>query len=772
MYLSKILTILVFITCSLIAQGQNTTQTLRGIVLDQVSQQPLSFVNVVLGDSLAASTDDDGAFRFDGLAIGKYKITMQYIGYEDLILRNIQVNAGKETVINANMEESIEKMAEIVVSADKEKAKPLNEMALLSTRMVSVEETQRYAASFGDPARMANSFAGVVQTDAGNNNITIRGNAPNGLLWRLEGIDIPNPNHFSYVGTSGGGISILSSQLLSNSDFSTGAFAAEYGNALSGIFDIKLRKGNNEKREFTFQLGALGIDAAAEGPFKKGSKSSYLFNYRYSTLGLLAKIIDVGNNVTTFQDLSYNMSFKNNKLGDITFFGLNGLSNQIGKDTIGSFDFKFIANTLVNGLTHSKTIGTNTFLKSALVLSSTTNSIKSISRDSIAKKDFTSFDESHKNQKITFSTKLQHKINANTSLKAGLIFTRVGFVVNNLSQEKLNAPIETLFKQEGNASTTQLFVQTQHKYSKALTANIGGHFIYSWLNKTKSIEPRAAIQYTTPTGHNFTAGYGLHSQVLPLSTYFVQIEKENKMTLPNKNLELSKAHHLVVGYGVQPTSLINIKAEAYYQALFDVPLTTDAEENISLINLEGGTPPYEFKSNGIGRNYGVELTVEKYLNQGFYFTFTNSIYDSKFKGTNGQWYNTRFNGGFTSAFTGGKEFSISKKKNRTLAINVKTIYTGGLRITPIDLDASIAENETVYDYVNPFSTQLPNFFRTDLKIIFKRNFKHVTSSLVFDLQNITDRENQGGEFYNIKSKKIEKYNQVGLLPVVSYKLEF
>jgi CarboxypepD_reg-like domain len=775
MDLRKILIVCWVLLSSGFLHGQSYVNTLRGTVKDQITQQPLAYVQVILSDSIVASTDDNGEFRFDGLKLGKYTLALQYVGYENLYLRNIQINTGKETIINIVMEESIQNMQEVVVSADKEKAKPLNEMSLISTRMVSVEETQRYAASFNDPARMANSFAGVVQTDAGNNHITIRGNAPNGLLWRLEGIDIPNPNHFAYVSTSGGGVSILSGQLLSNSDFSTGAFAAEYGNALSSVFDIKLRKGNNEKREYTFQIGALGIDLAVEGPFKKGSKNSYLVNYRYSTLGLLskAKIIDIGGSITTFQDLSYNMAFKNKKWGDITLFGLNGLSSQTGQDTTFDQHIDFVSNTLVNGITHSKTFGSNSFLRTALVISNTQNSIFVNENDSLnSNVSFVAYDENHRHDKVTLSSKFQHKLSANTALKIGFIHSTLRYKLRQVSKDDFMAPEKTLFRQQGATSLSQFFVQIQHKISNRLTTNIGLHTMYNWLNAKHTIEPRAAIQYGIAPRQTLTLGYGLHSQLLPLSTYFVQANVNETTTLVNKNLGMSKAHHIVLGYSIQPHDLLNIKAEVYYQALFNVPQGLVKNDNISLVNLEFGTPDIPLENKGIGKNYGVEITIEKYLNRGLYFTFTNSIYDSKFKGTNGQWYDTRFNGNFATTFTGGKEFSISKKKNRTMSINMKVIYTGGLRQNPIDLAKSIEKNSTVYDTSNPYSLRMKNFLRTDVKLAFKRNYKHMTTSLVFDMQNVGNVQNVNGQYFNPKSKTIANYTQVGLLPIISYKIEF
>ena len=755
-----------------VAIAQSEGQILRGSIKDQISHQPIPFANVVLSDSIVSSTDENGDFRFEGLSIGTYNLSVSYIGYEDLYLRNLVVDSGKESVYHLFMDESMEQLDEVVITASKDRVKPLNEMSLLSTRMVGVEETKKYASAFNDPARMANSFAGVVQTDAGSNNIAIRGNAPNGLLWRLEGVEIPNPNHFSSVGTAGGGVSILSGQLLANSDFSTGAFASEYGNALSGVFDIKLRKGNDENREYTFQVGVLGIDLAAEGPFTKNGNNSYLVNYRYSTLGILSKSIDLGGFVTTFQDLSYNLSFKNKKLGDFTFFGLNGLSSQTGHDSIYQYDLDFEANTLVNGMTHSKTMGKNSFLKSAVVLSKTVNKIKAYEIDELSQEKFVGYDESHDNSRLILSTKLQHKLNARSSVKIGAMHSLLWYDAFKTSRDSIHLTDELFYQQEGSTSVSQFYVQLLNKSSKRLVSTIGVHFMQNWLNEQNSLEPRLGLKYAISHNQSLSLGYGLHSQILPLGTYFIESEGESGPRLPNFNLPMSKAHHGVIGYNFKASQFLNFKLEGYYQALFDIPQGLVPEENESLLNVEQGTLDEELTPDGIGRNYGLELTVERFLNKGFYLTFAGSVYDSKFRGTDGNWYNTRFNGGFATSLTSGKEFTISKKKNRTMGIHIKTIYTGGLRQTPIDVSESLLRGEAVYENGNPYSIQLPNYFRFDLKISFKRNYKNMTTSLVFDIQNVSNRENAAFDDYNPSTNRVERFTQVGLLPIVSYKIEF
>ena len=326
------LSIVLSLLLAFAASAQNFTQTVRGQVVDKVAQTSLPGATIIVMGSnplIGSTTDFDGNFKLTHIPVGNISLQVSFIGYKEIVLPNIVVNSGKEVVLSIPLEEDITQMDEIVITPDVDKNKPLNEMAVVSARTFSVEETRKFAAAVNDPARMVTSYAGVVTTDDGNNAISIRGNSPYGLLWRMEGIDIPNPNHFSNVGTSGGGISILSSQLLTNSDFLTGAFPAEYGNALAGVFDLNLRRGNNEKREYTVQGSFLGTDLAVEGPFSKGYRGSYLVNYRYSTLSILSNLgVNIGDAVTNFQDLSYHFYLPTNKLGTFSLFGFGGLSDQ------------------------------------------------------------------------------------------------------------------------------------------------------------------------------------------------------------------------------------------------------------------------------------------------------------------------------------------------------------------------------------------------------------------------------------------------------------
>ena len=677
------------------------------------------------------------------------------------------------------MEENFLQGKEVTITDKVEKNKPLNEFSTVSTRTFSVEETQKYAAAINDPARMSMAFAGVIATDDGNNSIAIRGNAPNGLLWRMEGVEIPNPNHFSGVGTSGGGISILSSQLLSNSDFLTGAFAAEYGNALSGVFDMKLRKGNNQKTERTIQIGFLGTDLAMEGPFKKGYNGSYLVNYRYSTLSVLNKLgVQIGAGSTNFQDLSYNIFLPTNKMGNFSLFGFVGLSDQdinAKKDSSGwennydRYSSLFKSNTGVAGLSHFIQLDNQTYLKTSLVASGTFKnySVEKINEDYI---EVYQGEEKHKQNQISLISTLTKKINTKHSFKTGVILNKLFYDLNSSAINDDTKKIEKTIEQEGSALTFQTFMQWNYRATEKLTFNTGVHALVVTDNNTYSIEPRVSAKYDISPQQSISLGYGLHGQSQPIGVYFARQQmSDGSFKEPNRNLGFTKAHHLVLGYDRSINEFMHVKLETYYQHLFNVPVGTDSTSTLSLLNNESGFETESLINSGYGRNYGVELTVEQFLHNDLYFLLSTSIYDSKYKAANNNWYHTRFNGNFAISLTAGKDFQTGR---RILGINLKTIYSGGLRNTPIDYTSSVQEGETVYIESRPYELQAKNYFRTDLKFSIKRNRLKSTTTWSLDIQNVTNQKNEYGEYYDPLTGNTKTSYQAPMIPVLSYKIEF
>ena len=779
----------IFLTIFLLWMGhtgmaQNYTQTFKGTVVDKAVRTPLAGATVVLLNTepvLGAMTGADGRFRLPAVPVGQHTLRVTYLGYKEAVVPNITVNSGKETELTIELEEDMLRAKEVVITAHIEKQKPLNELSTVSARTFSVEETQRFAAAVNDPARMASSYAGVAMSDDGNNTIVIRGNAPNGLLWRMEGVDIPNPNHFSWVGTSGGGISILSAQLLSNSDFLTGAFAAEYGNAISGVFDLKLRKGNAEKREYTLQAGLLGLDAAVEGPMRLGNQTgSFLVNYRYSTLSVLGKIgVRIGDAQTDFQDLSFNLWMPAGKLGQFTLFGLGGLSTQTNEGKADSllweengdeqYRWDFKANTGVVGLTHSLVLGDNTFLKTIVAVSGTQNGNSSDEfQDDYSLRRL--FEGEHRQVKTTVSSALTHKFNARHLLRAGAY---VNFMNFRFAQREWDDDAERLVQQlshKGAATSIDAFAQWQFRATERLTLNAGAHGIYFFLNNTASLEPRAALKYAFSEGRSLSIGYGLHSQLQPLGVYFIEGEDH---AAPNRNLHPTRAHHLVLSYDQSLPGNWHLKPELYYQALFGVPVSRDERDAFSMLNVPDGFVGEILANRGKGRNYGAELTVEKFLTDGFYCLLSASVFASEYQGSDGVWRNTRFNSNFVNSLVAGKEWAWNRRRKiRTFGLNLKLTYMGGLRESPVDPEASAREGKTVRDERRAFDERMPDYFRLDAGFKLKRNYAHLTTTLALDVQNATNRQNVFGRYYDTKSNTVKYWYQAPLIPVLRYRVEF
>lgn len=757
------------------------TQTIKGQLTDQLLQQPIAGATVEIVDQQrSVITDAEGNFKFTRVPVGIHQLRITHAGFKPIVLDNIILNAGKELVLNPGMELDVQTQQEVVVKARGVRSKPLNELSIVSARAFSVEETQRYAAAVNDPLRMATSFAGVISPNDGGNHIIVRGNAPNALLWRMEGVEIPNPNHFAPQGSSGGGISILSAQLLANSDFVTGAFAAEYGNAVGGVFDLRLRKGNNEKREHTIEAGVLGINVASEGPFSKNYKGSYLVNYRYSTLGLLSKmgLKTVGEGSTNFSDLSYNINLPAGKAGQFTVFGFNGWNSQdfpLEKDPSkweeewNRYGGRYRGATNANGITHSIALSPRTRLKTALI-----NSIQESTGDQQyvenPDKIINAYREKFDTRKWTFSTTLNSQLTRKQALRAGLIVQQIDFNYLQRSRENNQAPVEERINVKDQTQLVQAFAQWQYKPTSQMVVTGGLHYQELMLNHSRAIEPRVGLQWNPDAQNSFGFGYGLHSQAQIMGVYFARTKINDELIQPNKDLGFTRSHHLVGSYTRQLGKGLRLRTELYYQFLFNVPVSVYDTSTVSTLNIGENYVLDPLTNKGRGRNYGVEISLEKQLRNNFYFLFSNSFYQSKYTAADGVERNTRYNGANANTLTIGKEF-IHPGKQRSFAANVKIIYAGGFRDTPLDEAATLELGYAKYRETEAFTIQNPAFFRTDIRLSMKWNATRMTHVLSLDVQNLTNRQNVYAKYYDSVKGGIQTAYQAGIIPVIAYRLE-
>jgi hypothetical protein len=780
--------------------SQEVTQNIRGTVIEKETRSELygAIVSVDgIENAITTSTDEKGNFRLTGVSIGRHTVKVKYMGYYDLVLNNIIVNAGKETILTIEMVEAITKLEEVTIT-DSKKGDANNDMSTVSNKNFSMEEANRYAGSRGDPARMASNFAGVNGADDSRNDIVIRGNSPAGVLWRVEGINIPNPNHFAVPGTTGGPVSILNNKTFGNSDFMTGAFAAEYGNTNAGVFDIRLRNGNNEKHEFTLQFGLLGMEAAAEGPLSKKSGATYLVTYRYSTLKLLGGLhIPIGTSaVPGYQDASFKLNFPTKKAGNFSVFGIGGTSDVFVKLSDKKYDEielygdnnrdQFLQTSMgVVGFSHSKSINEKTLIKTTV----SAYGQQVVAKDDIFYRNPTTYitDTIFPKMRYTFkfgkyalNFNLTHKFSAKMTLKTGVT---AEYLLFNLRDSNLVESINKWDVREnyvGNTMLIQPFVQVKYKPHERVAINVGLHGQYLTLNGSSSIEPRAGIRWNFANTQWLSFGYGMHSQMQPNYIYFHQtLNASGQYEMNNKNLGFTRAQHFVLGYEKRFKQTSRIVMEAYYQSLYNVPIDTYSS-SYSLLN-QGSmfNPPYPGKlvNNGTGSNYGVEFTLERYFNKSFFLLYTVTVYESKYKGSDGVNRNTDYNGNYVTNLLLGKEIKIGSTGRKVFTISGKLTSAGGRRYSPANVAASEAVGNLVEVDSLRNTLQFHSYFRFDIKIGYKISTKKTTHEIAFDLVNIFNNKNILGLTYapdpsNPGANPIKQEYQLGFLPLFYYRVDF
>ncbi len=757
-------------------------QTVRGQVIDNDSKAPLPGANVLVLYTyplLGTITNQEGNFRIEKVPVGRHNIQISYIGYDPVTIPEVIISSGKEVIIDVVLIESVTELDEIVIRTKKDK--PVNSMATVSALSFTVEEARRYAGSLDDPARLVSAFAGVTINHFGDNAVIVRGNAPKGILWKLEGVEIPNPNHFSGANTLGGGfVTIFSSQLLAKSDFFTGAFPAEYGNALSGVFDMKLRNGNNEKREHTFQVGVLGTDIASEGPFKKGHDASYIFNYRYSTSGLLSElgILPIGEQISKYQDLSFKLNFPTENAGTFSIWGIGGLDythkpeeqdSTIWESYWDRMNQDWSINTGAIGIAHRIVSGEKTYLHTTFAATGVSNTIDYKYLDSllILQPNWLIHDKSGK---ITLSTSVNHKFGARTTLKTGATCHAL-FYSLDMSSTVNNIPstFQNFVNEDGYTSFLEYFAQASHKMTNNFSVYPGIYMSYFNLNKKYSIDPRFSIKWNFFPNHSISFGYGKHSQREDLKIYFFHKEVNGPFVYLNKNLELSKANHFVAAYDWRISSNLVFKLEPYCQYLFDIPGIKDS--TYSMINFkQDWTFRGSLVNNSVGINKGIDITLERFLHDNYYFLITASLFDSKYKVDGDVWRNTRYNKDYVINLLFGKEFFIRKKN--ILGINVRLNFSGGERVSPILSDKSLEEKTVYYDETRPFENQMPAIKYLDLTITYRINRVRYSSVWAFQMKNVLGESYSFEYVYNFKTNTIDDSKIVVVLPVLSYKIEF
>jgi len=789
------------ILCTQFANSQSLTQSISGFVKDNTSNEALPGANIVVANSdplIGTVTDVNGMFRMENIPVGYVSLIVTYIGYQPVELSNLTLNSGKELVLNIFMDEMVITGEEVVIRARVDKTGSINRMTTVSSRTFTVDETRRYAGARNDVARMAANYAGVQTISDSRNDIIIRGNSPYSLLWRLEGAEIPNPNHFASFGSTGGPVNMINNNQLDNSDFLTSAFPAEFGNATSGVFDLSLRNGNPNKYEFLGQIGFNGFEFGMEGPISRKAGSSFTASYRYSTMQifkLLGMSFGTGTAIPEYQDYTFKVNLPTKKAGTFSIFGMGGWSNieflDSERDTNEvefyggeGYDLKSGSRLFVTGFSHVFSISKTAYIKSVLSFSYTDFHVD---QDSIRPDDkaiIPTYRSNFKESRVNLNMFIKKRAGLKNSFQAGY---HLAYIMSDLNDSALRVNINRFIDitmYQGNAFLIQPYVAWQHKFTEDIIMNAGIRGMFYTFNSTYSIEPRLGLRWYLSPALSLNFGYGLHNQLLPATVYTKEsYQPDHTYKRLNTDLKIPGSHHFVAGIDWNINEFMRFKTEAYYQYLFNAAVNADKHDSYSSLN-QGADfyfyAPDTLKSNGTGYNYGLEFTIEQFLSKGMYYLGTVTLYQSKYKGSDDIERNTAFNGGFVMNALFGKEFLLHrnstnprlKKNQRFIGFDIKLNYAGGRRYIPIDEEQSRIEHRPVYQYDLAYDKKFPDYFRTDLKVYFKINMKKLDSEFAIDIQNIFNIQNIYAQNFNRSTGEIYYTYQLGIMVIPQFRINF
>ena len=762
------------------AQDVQINQTIRGQVCDVASGEPMIGVTITVenGITLATVSDTDGNFVINNVPVGRHAVRATYIGYEPVLLKEQLVTSGKELVLNLKMMESLSELAEVVVKPRVNKQQPLNEMAQVGARMFSVEEATRYAGGMADPARTASMFAGVA-TGGATNGISIHGNSPQMLQWRVEGVEVNNPNHFAEITEAGGGVfTSLNGTVLANSDFMTGAMPAEYGNALSGAFDMKMRVGNNTKYEHAVQVGTLGVDFASEGPLGKNSKASYLVNYRYSFLEIAKKLhaINMENETLDYQDLSFKFNFPTAKAGTfaVWFTGLldryeNNAPDPSEWETLwDSNDSWSNQKSWAGGLTHTYRFRSGGTLTSNVAY---TGAYQKLGVNDYTEQMQQMPDMAGRNLSwnVIISTQHKHKFSSRYTMQNGFEHRHMDFCTWLDYIKEVGGPLYRVYDSNGNTGLTRLYTNHKLALSNRLSMVAGLNLMWFNLNNQVLLEPRVSMAYKMSPSSTVSVAYAMNSRKEATDTYFVTMANGN----PNKDLGLTRSHHISVSFAQRLGENAMLKIEPYWQWLFDVPV--EQGTTYSVINHNLFFQDRALVNEGAGRNYGIDFTLERYLKDGLYGMFTATLFKSEYRDAQGEWHHTRHDRGYITNILGGKEWMVGKLKKNVFGVNGRLTLMGGDRYTPMTPGttyedvAKRPDRAVPQDGSDPFSEQLGMNAGYAFSVKYTINKRHTAHHFILEYLQMRSFH---GQTFDLKTHElVDKYTSL-TFPNIAYRVEF
>ena len=789
----------VLITCGAV---NIQAETLRGVVKDAITGEPLigATVRIVELENVAAAADMDVNYVINISKSGRYTIEANYVGYEPCVIKEILISGAKEVVVDIELRENKTELTEVVVKPRVNKEATVNPAVLTGGVMLSMEEASRFAGGYNDPARLVMSFAGV-SGEADGSGLSIHGNAPERMQYRIEGVEVFTPNHFNDMWNAGYGlVSALNSNVIGNSDFFTSTFNANYNNALSGVFDVKMRPGNNSKHENIVQIGTVSEELTLEGPISRKHNSSYIVNYRYGFTSLVDRmgLIDTEGSHMAFQDFSIKLNFPTKRAGTFSLFGLGfhdkNYDDRVDLDDLHSAydasDNDSRLTQILAGITHKIHFGnkwtwrtTAAYNMQHLKTDEYYYGLKRDENDVLVRP--LAFEEPEKKYPFSKQKMNEDRLMVNTEVSKQVTnkwLTQFGgeyshryFDLNYLSHDKIYDtvnPMTEYTKMKDNTGLANIFWHNVINVNTHLSLSAGVSGNYFLLSKDLSIEPRISFKWDPDEKNSFSMGYGLHSMVEKLDTYFYRDENGN---MPNKDLGLSKAHHLHATYMHKLNNNLTFRLNAFYEYGFDTPVGINGS-TYCVVNRYFAYTEEKLEGKGNTRNYGGDITLEHYMKRGFFGQVNFSLYKSQYRGKDKVWRNQMYDRAFMFKALGGKEWIFGKN---VFNISAKYSVQGGLRYTPIDVDkmraniaAGIIDDNPIYKDNEAFTKRFKPTHVVDLTISYKINKKKVSHTIAFEGLNVFDAEAPLFQRFDLGTQEV-RIDKAGIsLPNIFYRLDF
>jgi len=485
------------------------------------------------------------------------------------------------------------------------------------------------------------------------------------------------------------------------------------------------------------------------------------------------------NKIPQYQDISFKIHFPAKNAGTFSLVGIGGISRSSGLPVEDTTQWKKLEDrtqsTLNNNMGAVALIHTIVLARKTLL-----NSYLSATYNDIFYENYLMTTQMelhpqqyifHKNYRFSAGINLNHKFSPRHTNRTGLTYTRLFYNIDIRAVNPFTGIYSQFDKGSGNTGLVQAYSESKVDLSDRFHLSGGVHVQYFLLNRHLSVEPRFAMRWQVNGKHAISGGYGLHSQAEDAGVYLAEtnnLSGNELMIQPNRGLDFSKAHHIVLGYDFAIKSGLRFMTEVYAQFLYNIPVMPG--NYYSLINSNGGYYNDTLVNDGTGRNCGIDLTFEKFLTSQYYYLITVSLFTSKYKGGDGIERNTRYNSGYVINLLGGKEWTVRKKN--LFDVNLKATLTGGEYYVPIDLAQSVLQHREISDEANAYRSQLPPFYYLDLTLTYRTNHRKFAGTWAIQVKNLLNLKPVTGYVYNDFTQSIEEVCSMGIIPFISYKVEF